>query len=166
MAEFKEIKTQQEFDEAISERLKREQAKFADYEDLKKRAGEAEGLRKQLETATAKISDLEKTAKESADKLAGHAKEVADLTERAAKAEHSLLRRRIAEENHIPTTLADRLSGETEEELRKDAKTLSQYVKTEAAPLATVDPAPSGEQEARNTALRGVLQGLNLSGGN
>ena len=159
MAEFKEIKTQQEFDEAISERLKREQAKFADYEDLKKRAGEAEGLRKQLETATAKISDLEKTAKEAADKLAGHAKEVADLTERAAKAEHSLLRRRIAEENHIPTPLADRLSGETEEELRKDAAAFAKYVSAPmTAPLATTEPSTGTQINGMDAAVAALSE--------
>lgn len=167
MAEFKAINTQEEFDAAIKDRLDRERAKFADYEDLKKKASEADGYKKQLDSATAKISNLEKSAKESADKLAGHAKEVSELTERATKAERSLLCRKIAEENHIPTSLADRLTGETEEDLRKDAKAFSQYVHTGTAPLASVEkPAPTTEQAVQQEALRGVLQGLNLSGGN
>ena len=166
MAEFKEIKTQEEFDAAIKDRLDREKAKFADYEELKKKAGEADSYKEQLDTATAKISDLEQSAKETADKLANHAKEVSELTERATKAERSLLRRKIAEENNIPTSLADRLTGETEEDLRKDAKTFSRYVHTGAAPLASVDPAPSNEKAVQDAALRGVLQGLNLTGGN
>lgn len=167
MAEFKAINTQEEFDAAIKDRLDREKAKFADYEELKKKAGEADGYRKQLETATAKIGDLETAAKESAETLANHAKEVSELTERATKAERSLLRRKIAEENHIPTSLADRLAGETEEDLRKDAKTFSQYVRTGTAPLASVEkPVPATEQAVQQAALRGVLQELNLTGGN
>lgn len=167
MAEFKKIETQEAFDEAIKDRLERERAKFADYEELKKKATEADGYKKQLETATAKIGDLEKAAKESADKLANHAKEVSELTERATKAERSLLRRRIAEENHIPASLADRLNGDTEEDIRKDAKNFSQFVHTGTAPLASVEkPAPATEQAVQQEALRGVLQGLNLTGGN
>lgn len=157
---FTEIKTQEEFDAAIKERLERERAKFADYDELKKRAGEADGYKKQLDAANGALEKLKAEAKEAADKLANHDKEVSDLTTRATKAERSLLCRKIAEEAHLPTAFADRLTGESEDDLRKDAKTLAQYVHTTTAPLSSAEkPVVMGEA-AKTAALNEAYSGL------
>ena len=42
MSEFKTIETQEELDNIVKERLRREREKFADYDDLKKRVSELE----------------------------------------------------------------------------------------------------------------------------
>lgn len=67
-------------------------------------------------------------------KLATHDTEVADLTARAVKAETALLKNKIANDNGLPITLADRLVGENEEELSADAKTLASYLKPSTTP--------------------------------
>lgn len=156
MSEFKTINTQEEFDAALRERLERERAKYVDYEDLKKQAGEADRLRSQLSTATAELDKLKTDSTAVASRLAERDKTVSDLTERAVKAEKSLLRRKVAEECKIPASLADRLTGETEEELRKDAQLLAQYVQpTHAAPLASVEKAYApNSKEAREVAIQ------------
>ena len=149
MADFKAITTQEEFEAAIKDRLDRINAKYADYDDLKKKAGENEGLRKSLENATTEIKKLKDAADAAAATLANHDQEVGALKERAEKAEKSLLQRRIAEESGLPASLAPRLVGSTEAEMREDAKNLAQFVsKGRTAPLFSNETPPSGGKEA------------------
>jgi hypothetical protein len=50
------------------------------------------------------------------------------------------LKYRIANENGIPLELASKLSGETEEDLKKDAETLSSFItKKQTLPLRTTE---------------------------
>ena len=157
---FQEIKTQEEVDAAIKDRLERERAKYADYEALKKRAGEADGIQKKLDAASSELDALKKDAAANAEKLANHDKEVSELTARATKAERSLLCRKVAEEQHLPSAFADRLTGETEDDLRKDAKELAQYVRTTTAPLASFEKTSSYGADAQAAALNEAYSGL------
>ena len=51
------------------------------------------------------------------------------------------LKYRIANENGIPLELASKLTGETEEDLKKDAETLSSFItKKQTLPLRTTEP--------------------------
>ena len=51
------------------------------------------------------------------------------------------LKYRIANESGIPLELARKLSGETEEDLKKDAETLSSFItKKQTLPLRTTEP--------------------------
>lgn len=51
------------------------------------------------------------------------------------------LKYRIANESGIPLELASKLSGETEEDLKKDAETLSSFItKKQTLPLRTTEP--------------------------
>lgn len=149
MADFTPITTQEQFDAAIKDRIDRERAKYADYDAIKQKAGEADGLKNDLQTAKAEITKLQNEAKANEGKLADHNKEVGALTERAEKAERSLLRRRIAEEEGIPSSLADRLSGKDEKELREDAKNLAKFV-------AKGSPAPLFSSEGGNGGAKTV----------
>lgn len=56
--------------------------------------------------------------------------EIADLKSRNLSHERSLLRSKIAYETGLPYELSERLSGETEAEIRADAEKLSGYVKS------------------------------------
>lgn len=159
MADFKPITTPEDFEAAIRERVDRINAKYQDYDELKKKAGESDGLRKSLETANAEIAKLKDAEKSNAEKLANHDKEVGTLRERAEKAEKSLLQRTIAEEAGLPASLASRLAGNTEAEMREDAKNLAQFVsKGSAAPLFRSETPPSGGQGA---SMKEMLSALN-----
>lgn len=159
MADFKPITTQEDFEAAIRERVDRINAKYSDYEDLKKKAGESDGLRKSLESANAEIARLKDAEKSNAEKLANHDKEVGTLKERAEKAEKSLLQRTVAEEAGLPASLASRLAGNTEDEMREDAKNLAQFVtRGGAAPLFRGETPPAGGQGA---SMKEMLNALN-----
>lgn len=122
--EFKAIESQEAFDEAIKDRLARNTRtvteavakKYEGYispDEAKKSAEQIEVLTKELETGKATIKEL--TAKNSAYEI-------------------SSAKMRIAQEYGLPLELAERLSGSTEDELKKDAEVLSSFVKPNHKP--------------------------------
>lgn len=130
--EFKAITTQEEFDQAISERLKRERETIAknygDYDDIKARN---EDLEKQLVEMNNSL--VEKTAT--------YDQGIANLTAQMKAHELTSLRSKIAYETGIPYELASRLSGEDEDSIRKDAETLSKLVSIQQVPpLRSTEP--------------------------
>ena len=163
---FKEILTQEDFDIAIGERLKREreaaEKKYAGFDEAKEKAAKYDELiAKDFESQVKKLT--EQLAGEKA-KHADHDKIVSDLTARATAAERSILKSRIAHEAGLPFELAERQTGETEDDLREDAKNLSGFVKpTTAPPLASTEPSASGSSgnSAKQAALMALANSLN-----
>lgn len=115
MAEFKVIETQEELDRIIGDRLEREKAKATKNEESFK--AEIESLKKTISDSQATITDL-------TEKQNGHADEVANLTKQIASYKIREIKHQIAHQNGLPYELAERLTGDTEEELTKDAETL------------------------------------------
>ena len=148
------ITTQEALDEIIRERLKRKDEQTArqltDYEDLKKKATEAD----------ARLAALTAQLDEANAKVAAGEKNTADLMARISGMEQSALRARIASEYGLPAELADRLNGADDAALRKDAETLKGLMGTrKAAPLAATEmPDASGE----DAAIRQMLGGLGV----
>lgn len=69
------------------------------------------------------------------------------------------LRKRIAMEKGIPAEMADRITGETEADIRKDADAVAKLVKTIKGPAPLFDP--DGKQSDPKTAdLRNMLSEL------
>lgn len=69
------------------------------------------------------------------------------------------LKYRIANENGIPLELASKLSGETEEDLKKDAETLSSFItKKQTLPLRNTETKVDDEA----TPYKEMLNNLNL----
>ena len=134
MAEFKPITTQEEFNAAVDARLQQELAKYSDYDDLKKKNG-----------------DYEKT-------LAANSKTIATLQGQVKGYEVGAIKSKVAKELGIPDGMAGRLSGETEEEIRKDAEGMAPFFSktTPAAPLADTESSSIG----KNDNLRYMLQNL------
>lgn len=120
--EFKAITTQEEFDNAIKSRLAREESKiraqYADYDDLKK-AQEAFNTEKEKYESDmqAKINDL--------------TSQLTKANETIKKNDIQNMKTKIAYETGLPAGMANRISGETEDEIRKDAATLSEIFKAE-----------------------------------
>ncbi len=117
--EFKAIETQEALDAIIKSRLERNTRsvteevtkKFEGYlspDDVKKHTDQIEALNAKLKESETKIADL--TAKNSAYEAAS-------------------VKAKIAQEAGLPLELASRLSGSTEEELKKDAQALAELVK-------------------------------------
>lgn len=144
MAEFTPITTQEEFDAAIGERLKRERKtiaeQYSDYESLK-----------------SKVSDYEK-------QIGDQTRTIGALQAQVKGYETSSVKMRIAHETGIPYELAARLSGETEAEIRADAKTLAGFLSAPpkpAAPLKSTEPAAVN---AKSAALRSLTEQLTSKG--
>ncbi len=105
--------TQDELNAIVGERLKRESAKYADYEDLKAKAQKfdeyTESQKTELEKANEKTASLE-----------------AELTSLKKANEVRDMREKVAKEKGVPVDL---LTGDTEEECAAFADKLNGYKK-------------------------------------
>lgn len=154
MEEFTPITTQEQFNAAISERLKREREtlarKYGDYDDLKKKVADYEK----------QIGDLTRAANDAAAKYAGYDEQLAQLQAKVTGYETASVKTRIAHETGLPYELAGRLSGDTEEDIRKDAESLSKLLgqsqggRRSAPPLRDTEPAGNGTD--KKAALRAL----------
>lgn len=150
---FEPINTQEEFDERIKERIKRErehaEAKFSDYEDLKKKAESAGTLQEKLDAMKAENSGLQTKLE---DMKTAHE---ADL----AAAKRETVKLRVASEFNIPTELAARLKGDDEDAIRKDAETVSGFLTTKRTPpLRTGEP--GAQKDEKDTGLLNTLRNM------
>lgn len=154
MAEFTPITTQEEFDRAITDRIKREretlEKKYSDYDALKERAASAE---KQLD-------ELKISHDEISKKTSEYDQTVSELTGKISSYEQASLKARIAHEMGIPYELAGRLTGEDEKALRADAESLVKLVssgKPTPPPLKDSEPNKSKDDPYRSllTELKG-----------
>lgn len=156
MGEFQTIETQEQFDAAIGDRLKRERETLA-----KKYEGylSPEDFQKKTSEYDTQIGDLNKALKEADDKIAGHDKEIAERDKKIKAYESSSVKTRIAHEIGLSYDAVDFLRGETEEEIKKSAEALKNLVGTskQAPPLASSEDSASNATDA---ALRQTLKNL------
>ena len=150
MAEFKPITTQEEFDAAIKDRISRNTKTVTD-EVTKKYEGyiSPQDLAAKTKELTDKVADL---TKQAADKD----KSIADLTAENKSVKLTSTKIRIAHEKGLPFELAERLTGDTEEAIGKDAEALAKFVSTGTAPLGTPEKEPVAGFDG-STALMSVL---------
>ena len=98
-----------------------------DYDDIKE---ENKTLKDTVATLETSLKDFE-----------GYEDKLAEKDNKIKEYELKNLKYRIANENGIPLELASKLSGETEEDLKKDAETLSSFItKKQTLPLRTTEP--------------------------
>ena len=117
-------------------------AKPSDYDELKTKS----------ETLAKQVASLN-TITEEKEALA---KQVTAL-------EKKELKTRIALEHKLPLELADRLTGETEEELKADAQSLSGFMSQKTVlPLASTEP--NLEKDSKEEAYKSVVKNLNIKG--
>lgn len=135
MSEFEPITSQEQFDAAIKERLKRDRESQA-----KKYEGwtSPEDLQKQLADLNAKIAALEDAATVSEKALAEKDAEIA----KGAKYRDDLEKTRIAIASGLKVEYADRLRGDNAEEWKADAETLAKDFSAAhaVAPLGSNEP--------------------------
>lgn len=153
--EFTPINTQEEFDAALKDRLAQKERtvseKYKGYtspDDLKKLQADYD----------VKIADLTKAVEEAKSKAANYDKEIADRDAKIKNYESASVKARIAHEVGIPYEMANRLNGESEDDIRKDAETIKSLMGSPAsAPLK--DTEPSGKN-GTDTAIKGMLSQL------
>ncbi len=152
MADFTPITTQEEFDRAISDRIKREretlEKKYSDYADIKERNT----------TYEKQLGELKTSLEESTKKTSEYDKTVAELTGKISTYELASLKTRIAHELGIPYELSHRLAGNDEKELRADAESLSKLVSAgkQTPPLRSTEPPVDGKDAAYKQLLNGL----------
>ena len=128
--EFKAIETQEDFDAAIKARLDRNTKTVTD--EVKKSyegyisPDEAKKLTEQVEALTKQLTEKDTS--------------IADLTAKNKAYETASVKARIAHEKGLPFELADRLSGETEEDIAADAESLAQFVSAGRNPAPLYEP--------------------------
>lgn len=160
MSEFVAITTQEAFDAAIGERLKREREtvakKYEGYispEDNQKKITEYEG----------KLKDANEKLSEASQKAADYDKQIAERDAKIKGYETSSVKMKIAHEVGIPYELSGRLSGDNEDAIRKDAEALKTVIGSTkpTAPLATGEPTGTDlANSAQTAALKKTLAGL------
>lgn len=154
--DFKVIESQEDFDKAIQKRLAQKDREAAEkYKDYLSPDDVAE-MKAEYEKRIKDAAEQVKSVKES---YVTQDAEFKALTERAEKAERSLLKNRIAHENGLPLELSARLIGDTEEELKADAESLASFMKPQTAPpLMSMEPKSTDSSSA---AWAKMLAGLN-----
>ena len=128
MAEFNPINTQEELNNIIGERIRRERETVTkDFQaQISAKDTEIKGFKTNL-------ADLQKKLDEANEKVSG----IQALEDKIRGYERASVKNKVAREIGIPEELADRLAGETEEELRKDAEAVRKLIGQRAtAPLA------------------------------
>lgn len=153
MAEFTPITTQEQLDALIGDRIKRER------ETVAKRYADHDELRQKVADYEKQIGELTASAQESAKKYAGYDKTVAELQNKVKGYETASAKTRIAHETGIPFELAHRLSGETEDDIRKDAEVMARFVgQTTRKPTPMASTEPAGVGNSNDAAFRNMLQ--------
>lgn len=134
MSEFKVIETQEQLDAIIGERVKRAEKKaaeqFADYEELKTK----------VSTYEQQIADLSGQLKDNESKQGEFSTQIEDLTNKVHEYETASVKTKVALELGLPYQLASKLSGDTEEAIREDAKKMAEFVAKPAAPMGGLEP--------------------------
>lgn len=133
MADFTPITTQAEFDAAIADRLSRQEKILTErYKD----ALQPDDVSKLKSGYEKTIADLHKQIEDAGTKIKGY--------------ESDSVKTRIALETGLPFQMAGRLTGETEEEIRKDAEALKSMIggQVPIAPLAKEPTPPADPNKA------------------
>lgn len=152
---FKAIETQEELDQIIQGRLDRQK------ESLVKQYSDYDQLKEQNTTLTKENTSLQSTISGNKEKYAGYDKNIDDLNSKIKGFETANLRTKVALDNGIPYDLADRLVGDNEDDLKKDAERLAGFVKqgNPVPPLKDPEPNPSSDE---NNAYKNMINNLNL----
>ena len=123
MPEFTPINTQEEFDAAIKDRIARERA------TLMKKYGDYDEIKSSLAALQDERSGFEKTAKENADTITSLTDQLNAANGKVKAFELDALKMKAAQAAGIPAEFRSRLSGDTEEEIMKDAESFAQFFK-------------------------------------
>lgn len=116
--------TQADVDRIVSERLSRERARYADYDDLKAKASEYDKAAEAQKTEQQRLAEQLQAAQSEAERYRTES-----------------LRLKVATDKGVPAALIPRLQGASEEELAADADELLKVLpQQQAAPPAAGRP--------------------------
>ena len=158
MSDFKPIETQEQFDEMIKERLERAEKKWEEKYSGYISPDDLTGKTKELND---KISELGNSLNDAIEKSKADAETIAGLESKVKNYETASVKSRIAHEVGIPYELANKLSGDTEDDIRKDAEALKPFVTQKGtAPLRNPESPDAGSGDKTRDSLMKVVQNL------
>ena len=127
MADFKPIETQEQFDAMIKGRLEQAERSFIE------KYGKTDELKTQLEESAGQIAELTKRLEEANNQIESSKAEMEGLNAKVLKYETDSVKTRVAHEEGLPFEMAGRLTGDNEEAIRADAKSLAKMMKANAS---------------------------------
>lgn len=158
---FEVIETQEQLDKIISDRIAR--AKEAAKKEAEAELGEKykgyDDMKKELEQKTSRIDELGKELEKAKNDGSGYSTKLEELQKKVQKYESDSVKTRIAREFNLDPSLADRLSGQTEEEIKKDAKALKDIIGTTRT-IRVPFTSEGGEEDNKEAALKKMLQDM------
>ena len=113
---------------------------------------------KELNDKNTELGNSLKNAEEERDKAKN---EMTGLESKVKAYETASVKSRIAHELGIPYELANKLSGETEEEIRKDAEALKPFVtQKKTAPLRDPESGDSGSGDTTRDSMKKLVENM------
>ena len=143
MSDFKVIETQEQLDGIVKDRVARVEKQTAE-----KFAGylSPEQVEEKMSDLNKKIEEMGNSLNSANDKAKADAEALASLEAKVKGYETASVKSRVAHEVGIPYELANKLSGETEEDIRKDAEALKPFVAQKTtAPLRNPEAGDPGK---------------------
>lgn len=158
MSEFKIIETQEQLDGIIKERLERAEKRWTDKYSGYLSPEEVEAKTGELNR---KIEELGNSLIGAGDKAKADAESIASLEAKVKTYETASVKSRIAHEVGIPYELANKLSGETEEDIRKDAEAFKPFVTQKAvAPLRNPESQDPSSGDTKRDSMMKLVQNI------
>lgn len=154
---FEVIETQEQFDEAIKERIARVEKKYEGFispDQLKERM---DGL---VSADELKKFEGFMSPEDVKKKYEGYLspEEAKEKDETIKRYEKDSAKTKIANEFGLPSEIISRIQGDTEEEMREDAEVLSKLFKKQKKAPNVSHEDPSGD--ARKESLSNMLKGI------
>ena len=159
MSEFKVIESQEEFDARIKDRIERAKEKaIEDYKiEIKKTIDDLKSENSSLKNEVAGY-------KESLEEVKGKDETIKGLNEKISAFERAEVKRNIALEYGLPFKLANKISGDDEDSMKKDAEVRAKYFsdskKSYEPPLKSYE----NKVDEKDQALKKLLDGLDMEG--
>ena len=159
MSEFKVIESQEEFDARIKDRIERAKEKaIEDYKiEIKKTIDDLKSENSSLKNEVAGY-------KENLEDLKVKNETIKGLNEKISAFERAEVKRNIALEYGLPLKLAEKISGDDEDSMKKDAEGMAKYFsetkKSYEPPLKTYENDVNKDDQA----LKKLLDGLDMEG--
>lgn len=159
MSEFKVIESQEEFDARIKDRIERAKEKaIEDYKiEIKKTIDDLKSENSSLKNEVAGY-------KESLEDLKVKNETIKGLNEKISAFERAEVKRNIALEYGLPLKLAEKISGDDEDSMKKDAEGMAKYFsdskKSYEPPLKSYED----KVDDKDQALKNLLDGLDMEG--
>lgn len=132
--------TQADVDKVVETRLERQKKQFADYDDLKEKAGKVDSISKEFE-----------------DKLKAKDTSIESITKELTGAKLETEKVKIVGEFKLSNDLAEFVTGDTVDDMRQRAEKLSKGI-SPAKVVANKDGKP--DDTTKNGEVKKVVQGL------